>query len=46
MVFFMVFHAYSKEENIDTMLNSVMLAWYQPHCALPVWAWPQPAFSH
>jgi len=29
MVFFMVFIAYSKAENIDTMQGKLMLAWYQ-----------------
>jgi len=29
MVFFMVFIACSKTENIDTMKRKLMLAWYQ-----------------
>jgi hypothetical protein len=29
MVFFMVFIACSKAENIDTMKGKLMLAWYQ-----------------
>jgi len=29
MVFFMVFIAQSKAENIDTMKGKLMLAWYQ-----------------
>jgi hypothetical protein len=31
MVFFMVFIASSKSENIDTMKGELMTAWYQPH---------------
>jgi hypothetical protein len=29
MVFFMVFFAHRKAENIDTMKGKLMLAWYQ-----------------
>jgi len=45
MVFFMVFIANSKADNIDTIRGRLMLAWYQSHRALPVWARPQPAFG-
>jgi len=36
MVFFMVFLARSKAENIDTMRGRLMLAWYQQDWTLPV----------